>query len=199
MRLFSTPNSTYSRRVRIALAEKGLTADIEETPAARRREPEFLDLNPYGRIPVLVDGTTVVYESTAILEYLEAAHPAPALVPPTPAGRAHTAMHVKLCDLEFTHLARAIQRPKRFDPQDTWDEAAFAVARPPLVRHFEHLERTLADQRYLVCDQFTLADLVYIPFMHFHALLELPLPPRVAAWWERLAKRPSVRATEPSQ
>ena len=203
MRLFATRNSTYSRRVRIALLEKGLVAEEVERNAEARQSDDFLALNPYGRIPVLVDrdeggGELVLFESTAILEYLEAKYPEPALAPTLPSERGTMAMHVKLCDLEFAPLARSIQRPKRFDPKETWDHAGFEPAKVALVRHLGILARQLEGRRYLVADRFTLADLVYVPFLHFHGLLELELPEPVARWWQRLSRRPSVRATEPT-
>lgn len=203
MRLYATKNSTYSRRVRIALLEKGLVAEEVERAAEARRSPEFLALNPYGRIPVLVDrdeagGEWVLWESTAILEYLEAKHPEPPLVPKLPTDRGTMAMHVKLCDLEFAPFARAIQRPKRFDPPESWDRASFEPAKAAILRHLAILATQLEGRRYLVADRFTLADLVYVPFLHFHGLLELELPDAVAQWWQRLSRRPSVRATEPT-
>lgn len=198
MQLYSTANSTFCRRVRVALHEKGLAAEEIETPPPARREPGYRALNPYGRIPTLVDGELVLYESAAILQYLEDRHPEPALVPPDPAGRALAAMHVKLCDLEFTPHAIRIQRPKRLQPEETWDRADMARARAGVERHYAILERELAGRAYLVADRFTWADLAYLPFLHFHALLEVELPPNVAAWWGRLAARESARATEPT-
>ena len=53
-------------------------------------------------------------------------------------------------------------------------------------------------KEYLVGGQFTWADLAYLPFLHFHHLLEVDLPPNIAAWWELLAARDSARATVPA-
>lgn len=202
MKLYSGKSSTFSRRVRIALHEKGLAESIEEieTDRDRRATPEYRTINPYGRIPTLVDESFVLYESTAILEYLEARFPEPALVPPAhtdPAGRARAAMYVKLCDLEFTPHAIAIQRPKRLDPEATWDLSAMTRASQAVARHYDILERELEGRDYLVGDAFSWADLAYLPFLHFHALLEVPLPPNIEAWWGRLAERESAIATEP--
>src|SRR6058998_1004565 len=101
LKLHYHPLSTYSRRVRIALIEKGVAADLVEVDMAKgaHRAPAYLALNPYGRVPTLEDNGLVLYESTAILDYLEATHPSPPLVPPDVRGHALAAMHVKLCDL----------------------------------------------------------------------------------------------------
>ena len=60
------------------------------------RGAAYLEINPHGRVPTLVEDDFVLYESTAILEYLEACFPAPALVPADARGRALVAMHMKL-------------------------------------------------------------------------------------------------------
>lgn len=198
MQLYMTPHSTFCRRVRIALHEKGLRAEEVQAGAEVRASPAFRALNPYGRIPVLLDGSLVLYESTAILEYLEALRPDPPLVPSAAGARARVAMHVKLCDLEFTPHAVRIQRPKRLEPEERWDRSAMAQAREPIASHYAKLERELEGRDYLVGNDFTWADLVYVPFLHFHPLLEIELPTRIAAWWQRLSQRDSVRATVPA-
>ena len=103
LKLYSHPLSTYSRRVRIALIEKGIAVEEIDVDmvAGAHRAPEYRKLNPYGRVPTLDDDGFVLYESTAILNYLEATHPKPALVPADPKGRALVDMHVKLCDLQL--------------------------------------------------------------------------------------------------
>jgi glutathione S-transferase len=198
MKLYSHPNSTFSRRVRIALHEKGLRAEEIERDKAARGSAEFRALNPYGRIPTLVDGDLVLYESSAILTWLEERYPERPLLPPDAAGRARAAMHVKLCDIEFTPHAIRVQRAKRMEPESTWDHAAFAAASAAVARHYVILERELEGKEYLVGGVFTHADVAYLPFLHFHHLLEVALPPNIAAWHERLAHRDSARATIPA-
>jgi glutathione S-transferase len=78
IKLHYHPLSTYSRRVRIALAEKQIPHElvVVDMPARRHREEPYLSLNPYGRVPTLEEDGFVLYESTAILNYLEATRPA---------------------------------------------------------------------------------------------------------------------------
>lgn len=198
MKLYCTPNSTFSRRVRIALVEKGIAADEISTDAKARDTDEYREINPYGRIPALVDGDLVLYESTAILEYLDAKHPEPPLVPREPAGRALAAMHVKLCDLEFAPHALRIQRPMRFEPKDTWDLEGMGIARRAIERHYAILERELQGRDFLVGNRFGLPEIAYLPFLHFHSLLDVDLPPNIAGWWKRMESRKSAQATIPS-
>src|SRR5438128_7886247 len=96
-KLHYPPPSTYSRRVRIALIEKGLAADLVELDMAKgaHRASAYLALNPYGRVPTLEEDGFVLYESTPILEYLETTHPNPPLVPDDTRGRALVAMPMK--------------------------------------------------------------------------------------------------------
>src|SRR5436190_2084436 len=84
IKLHYHPLSTYSRRVRIALAEKQIPHElvVVDMPARRHREEPYLSLNPYGRVPTLEEDGLVLYESTAILNYLEATRPSPPLAPP---------------------------------------------------------------------------------------------------------------------
>jgi len=193
------PLSTYSRRVRIALIEKKIAHELVLVDMAQRkhRDPAYLALNPYGRVPVLEEDGFVLYESTAILNYLEATHPAPALVPANPQGRALVDMHMKLCDIQMTRHAGTIVFPKRFLPKERWNEAAIAEAKGEIEKHLAILEKQLAGKTYLVAEQFTLAEICYIPYLEFFPLMEITPPPAVAAWSERLLARPSSIETKP--
>ena len=74
----------FGQKVRIALAEKGLTYDLVQIDIAKgeNRHPDFFRLNPFGRVPVLVDEDTTIYDSTIINEYLEDEYPEPPILPP---------------------------------------------------------------------------------------------------------------------
>jgi|CZKU01.1.fsa_nt_gi glutathione S-transferase len=198
--LYLHPFSTYSRRVRIALLEKNLEVDeIEVDMAARahRKEP-YLTLNPYGRVPTLVDGDLVLYESTAILDYIEARFPEPSLVPADIKQRALVDMHMKLCDLQFTRPGGVVIFSKRFIPEAKWRLDEMAKARGEVEKHFKILERQLEGQAFLAGDSYTLADVCYVPFLEFMALFEVEPPPNVKAWSDRLLARPTSIATKPA-
>lgn len=200
MKLYATEHSTFCRRVRIALLEKGVDAERIDTPAEVRSRPEYLAINPYGRVPALVDEDVTLFESTAILEYLEERWPKPPLYPDTAADRARARMLCKLCDLEFSSRAVVIQWPQRNkQPESSWDHERFARLRPEIERHYAYLEGVLGPRDYLVADRFTVADLCYLPFLHFRHLLDVPVPATVEAWAARLLERPSARQTVPSK
>ena len=109
--------------------------------ARRHREQPYLSLNPYGRVPTLEDDGFVLFESTAILNYLETT-----------------------CDLQFARQAGTIVFPKRFLPKERWNNAAMAEARAEIEKHLAILEKHLAGRNYLVAEQFSLADLCYAPY-----------------------------------
>lgn len=199
LKLYMHPLSTFSRRVLIALLEKNIPheAVLVDMRERKHREPEYLALNPYGRVPTLVDGDSVLYESTAILNYLEATHPRPSLVPSDPQGRALVDMHMKLCDVQLTRYAGTITFAKRFLPKEKWDLAAIEQARAEINKHLAVLGTQLDGKQYLVEDQFSLAEVCYAPFAYFFELMEVTLPPAVAEWSARILARPSMEQTKP--
>ncbi len=201
LKLHQHPFSTFARRVRIALLEKNIEAELVEVdmPGRAHKNEAYLSLNPYGRVPTLVDDDLVLYESTAILEYLEAKHPTPSLVPPGIKQRALVAMHMKLCDLQMTRPSLVVIFPKRFLPEGAWRREDMAKSTKEVERHFATLDRQLEGKQFLVAERYTLADLCYVPFLEFLPLLELAVPPNVAAWSKRLLSRPSSVATKPAR
>lgn len=200
IRLHYHPLSTYTRRVMIALLEKGIDHELVTVDLAARahRAPEYLSINPYGRVPTLQEGDFVLYESNAILQYLEATHPQPALVPPDARGRALVDMHTRLCDIQMARQTGIIVFPKRFLPKERWDERAMAQARTEIERHLGILDRQLAGREYLVADRYTLAEVSYTPFVQFLPMMEIQPPPNVAAWTARILGRPSAQRTAPA-
>lgn len=200
IRLHYHPLSTYTRRVLIALAEKSIPHELVmvDMAARKHRDPAYLAINPYGRVPTLEEDGFLLYESTAILNYLEATHPAPPLVPADARGRALVDMHTKLCDLQLSRQTGTIIFPKRFLPRERWDDKAMAQAKGEIEKHLEIVERQLGGREYMVADRFTLVEVCYAPFLQFLPLMEIAPPPAVAAWAQRMFGRPSVAQSAPA-
>ena len=200
LKLHHHPFSTFSRRVRIALLEKSIPCELVEVDMVARahRNPPYLALNPYGRVPTLEEDGFILYESTAILEYLEATHPAPPLVPADARSRAHVAMHMKLCDVQMARQTGTIIFPRRFLPKDRWDEAAMAQAKKEIEKHLEIVEPQLKGKEYLVGNRYSLVEVCYTPFVEFLGLMEIAPPPAVAGWVQRMLDRPSAQQTKPA-
>jgi glutathione S-transferase len=199
MKLYTNPFSTFARRVDIALREKNIDAERIMVDIGKReqRSESYLAMHPYGRVPTLVDGDFVLPESTPILEYLEAKYPEPALVPPDPKGRGLVSLHMKLCDLELAGPNYTTVFSKRFVPREKWRVDEMERAKKPTERHFKVLGQHLGTKEFLVADRFTLAEVCYIPFLHFVDLLDVEVPDNVRRWSKALSARPSVIATVP--
>jgi glutathione S-transferase len=199
MRLHWHPFSLFPRRVRVALIEKGLACEevIVDLPGGALRTPAFRRLNPFGQVPVLEDDGVVLYESIAILEYLEERHPTPALLPRDVPARA---LVRQLMLASGDYLTPPFKRwiARFFTPEETWDREDQSRAVVEIGEHLDMLEATLGDREHLV-GAFSLADVCYVPFvceLEAARLRDLLASrPRVRAWVERLNARASVRAT----
>ena len=159
----------------------------------------YAQLNPYTRVPTLQDEDLVLGPSLSILMYLEDRNPQPALLPAGIRARALVDMHLRLCDSQLGRHAGIILFPKRFLPEERWDLAAMAAARLEIDKHFAIVEQQLGERPYRVGDSFTLADVAYLPFLQFLAMMQVQAGPRVTAWAGRVLARPSAQATVPAR
>jgi glutathione S-transferase len=188
----------------MALAEKGVTIPIQTVDlrgGENRREPYLTQINPVGQLPTLeLDDGTMLTEITAICEYIEELHPAPALIGTTPAERAETRMWVRRLDLNivepmtsgyrYSEGLKFFQRRMRCIPQAADDLKAIA-------QHWlAWLDGRLTGP-YICGDRFTLADIHLFAFLDFGAKVGQPLDPAklaIAGWYDRVKARPSAAA-----
>jgi glutathione S-transferase len=199
MKLYYSPLSMFSAKVRIALNEKGITHAtrmVEWTPATGWIKPDELPrLNPKSQIPVLIDDDTVIYDSTIILEYLEERFPKPALFPADLARRARCRMLEDLGDTLIAPQLAVLVREVFVKPDPaTRDQAAVAQAKGELAGQYQRLERELGKHEFL-CGDFTVADLSCYSPMNIASLMEgAPSAEcsNLTAWMERMRSRPSV-------
>ena len=200
IKLHYDPRSTYARRVTMMLLEKDIPHELVMVDLGKRknREPAYLAMNPYGRVPTLQDGDFFLYESTAILSYLENIYPQPPLVPADPRGRALIEMHMKLCYIQMARNTGLIIYPKRFLPKDRWDEKVMAQAKSEIEKHLAILEGQIAGKQFVVGDRYSLVEICYTPFVQFLPLMEVTPPPAVASWVARLLARPCATKTVPA-
>jgi glutathione S-transferase len=200
MELFYGRVSGNSARSVFGLFEVGVpfTPRLVDTQQGQNRGPEYLALNPMGKIPALADGAFRLWESNAINWYAAEKHPAAGLIPATLEGRASVhrwlffqAAHVSpACVPLFRATNRRVQEfwKTRDDPQ------AAGAARQELARWLPVLESALAGREWLE-GAFSLADIAYAP--HLWLIVEggfgLSPYPSVRAWLERMLARPSWR------
>jgi glutathione S-transferase len=196
---YHTPLSINSRRVWVALLEKNLPFEaIVMDLGGDQFKPEFLSLNPFHHIPVLVDGGFTVIESFAILDYLEAKYPTPALLATTPEHIATLRMVEMVTVHELVPAINPLVKQMMGFGQDPEDVIAQAKQKAEVVLKF--YADKLGDGPFFCGDQFTLADIVAGTFAPWFESLGLPMAeyPTLHAWTDRLMERPSWQTTQPT-
>jgi len=184
--------------VRIALAEKGISWEpiLVNLRAKEQKRPEFLALNPNGKVPVVLDGETVVYDSTIINEYLEEQYPEPSLTYPDPPRRAKVRLWEDFSDNNFLRPAENIFIHDK--GWRTFKEEEIAGFRQTIIESLGLVEKALEGKEYLV-ERFTHADIAFAPRIFILGQLGISLPQglvNVETWIERLRKRPSTQNLE---
>ena len=197
IKLYDFKSSPNCQRVRVVLAEKNLS--YETVPinlrAHAQKTPEFLKRNPNGKVPVITDGDTVLYESCIINEYLDEKYPTPPLMPQDPAKKAKARI---LTDYGLNHLEGPYQRLRMEMMKDEkeQDKEVTAAAQSELRRLLQRLENEIGNQSYLVGD-FSLVDAALIPrFIRLEGFGVLPdnSLPRLASYVERMKQRSAIKA-----
>jgi glutathione S-transferase len=204
IKVHSIPGSPYGRAVLVALEEKHAAYRVVPVSPGTLRSPEHLARHPFGRIPVLEQGDFRLYETQAILRYLDRTLPGPALTPPEPRSAARIDQLMNVNDWYLFQGAGSVigfQRvvvPKLMGLQP--DEAAIAAAMPKAQLVFDALARELGGGAYFGGDAFSLADIMIAPQLDFFA--GTPEWPTLTAknanlvrWMDAMNSRPSMRAT----
>lgn len=197
IKLYDFQTSPNCQRVKVVLAEKKLPFEIVPVDLRKKeqKKPDFLKLNPYGKVPVITDGATVLYESCIINEYLEEKYPEPHLMPRDPAKKAKIRI---LLDFGMSHLDGPYQRlrQERMKDEKERNQETIENATKELKNLLQRFEREIGEQPYLAGD-FSLLDADLIPrFLRMEGFGILPDAslPRLGAWLQRMKERPSVRA-----
>ena len=201
------PQSPYVRGALLGLEEKGADWRLAPVSFAGFQAPEHLERHPFGRIPVLDHGDFRLYETQAILRYLDRIIPSPALTPAAP--RAEARMN-QLCgitdcyvreDITFGVSFQRLAAPGLGLPVD---EARIAASIPKARVCIDEIARLLGDQPYLVGEAVSIADLFLAPHLLIFQRTAEGAPmiegqPKLAAWIERMNTRPSMAATSPDR
>jgi glutathione S-transferase len=200
----SIPGSPFGRTVLATLEEKGASYRLAPVAPGTFQSPEHLARHPFGRVPVLEHGGLMLYETQAILRYLDRVLPMPSLTPADPrrAARMDQAMNVNDWYL-FHGVGNVIIFHRVIAPRlmgRAPDEAAIEAAMPKAKVVFNELARLLGDNAYFSGEAISLADLMLAPAVEFFTLVPewsvLGAPhANLAAWIARMQARPSMRAT----
>ena len=154
MRLYSGTTCPYSHRCRIVLYEKGMDFEVIDVDLMSRAE-DIAAINPYNKVPVLVERDLVLYEANIINEYIDERFPHPQLMPPDPVmrGRARLFLHRFEQEL-YSHVGAIEQGGKPADK-------ARAVIRDNLTQ----LAQILTRQKFLLGDEFSMLDVAIAPLL----------------------------------
>lgn len=197
IKLYDFKSSPNCQRVKVVLAEKNLVYDTVPIDLRKQEQknPEYLKLNPYGKVPVLTDDSTVLYESLIINEYLDEKYPNPPLMPKDPASRAKARI---LVDYGMAHFDSAYQKLRVELMKEPKEQSQPIIdgAKSDLKKLLQRFEDEIGDQPYLMGD-FSLVDADLIPrFTRLEGFGVLPDPalPRLGKYMERMKARPSVKA-----
>jgi glutathione S-transferase len=194
--------STYVRTARMVCEEKAIPYDLNPAPP---HSPEVAAIHPFGKIPVMRHGDFELCESKAIATYLDLVFPGPKLIPTDPRHAALTEQWVSLVNTRMdstmvrTYLFAYIF-PKTADGQP--DRKAIDAVTPALKEELGFLDRAVAKGGYLAGDSFTYADINVMPILFYlqkfpEAAAAIAAAKPLAAYYERLAARPSFQNTTP--
>ena len=200
----SIPGSPFGRAVMAVLEEKGARYRLAPVAPGTLRAPAHAARHPFGRIPVLDHLDFSLYETQAILRYIDRVLPAPSLTPADPRAAARMDQLMNINDWYlFQGVANVIAFQRIVGPRIfglTPDEAAITAAIPKGRVVFDELARHLGDRHFFAGDALSLADLLIAPQLDF--LRETPEWAALAAgngalarWLDRMNARPSMVAT----
>jgi glutathione S-transferase len=203
MKILETRTAPNPRRVRIFLAEKGISVPFEDLDLMQGalKTPEFTQKNWFQRVPVLVlDDGTAISETMAICRYFEELQPEPALFGKGALGRATVEMWSRRMELglflgvaqAFRHLHPAMAHLEV--PQvPAWGEAN----KPRVLEVLGFLDRELANRQYIAGDAFSVADITALVSLDFMRPARIQRPPELnnlERWYREASARPSAKA-----
>jgi glutathione S-transferase len=202
MKLYDLKAGMNPRRVRIFMAEKGITLPTVDIDMIKGENgtPEFLRMNPLGKLPVLeLEDGTCISESIAICRYLEELHPEPNLFGASPEERAVIEMWNRRIELElalpmssqFEHLSPFFASRVEQVPE------CGAFARSRALKTLGWLDAELAARPYVAGERYTIADITAQCAVLLGKHTGVPAPAEfgnLARWWAAVSSRPTARA-----
>jgi glutathione S-transferase len=197
IRLLGFPMSPNVRRVQIVLEELGAPYALEpiDLMAGHHKGAEYLAVNPFGRVPTLIDGDTTLWESHAIAEYLAAKYPTARLGAATPEERGHIGKWTYVNAAHFGPAFAGVFAHTIRLPEEQRIPKVAENGRAEAVKVLGVMDVALAQSDFLVAGRLTLADLAFVPSLAFAPMLGFDLStwPNVARWLAALKERPAVK------
>jgi glutathione S-transferase len=201
MKLYDFLPCPFGQKVRIVLAEKSLTYELNQIDLSQgdQRRPEFRRLNPFARVPVLLDEDTAIYDSTIIIEYLEDEYPEPPVLPSvgSSALRARARMFEDFADTLFTpQVGQLMAEAAR--PEGERDQARVQGLQRRIEQALDYVNHELNGQQFLAGD-FSIADIAFAPRALVLNGLGIEVAanrPNVDGWIKRMLERPSIQSLQ---
>ncbi len=198
------PGSPFGRAVLATLVEKGASFRLAAVDPRSMKSQPYLSMHPFGRVPVLEHDGFRLYETQAIVRYIDRVLPAPGLTPKDPRAAARMDQLLGICDWYlFQGVNNIIGFQRIVGPRVLGlapDEAAIAEAMPRAHVVMAELSRLLGGNEYLAGAQVSLADMVVASHMDFLVGTPEWLPltaerPNLPVWLARMSARESLQAT----
>jgi glutathione S-transferase len=199
MKVYGHPMSTCTRKVLATLAEKGHEAEfvMVDIMKGEHKVPSYLAKQPFGVIPVLEDDGFSLYESRAIIRYLDERLEGPALTPKDLKDRGRMEQYISIEQSYFSPAAMKVIWNllfKKMMGQEP-DMAVVTQGKTEVAKTFDIAEKDLATREYLGGSALSLADIVWAPYMQYLVASGegalITERPHVSAWWKRVSCRSS--------
>ena len=203
MKLYDAGRAPNPRRVRVFLADKGVTVPVVSIDLARleHKAPAYVAVNPLQRTPALeLDDGTVISESIAICRYFEELHAEPPLFGTGVLERARVEMWQRRLEFGLLGTVAAVFRhlhPAMAEMEVPQVAAWGETNKPRVIEFLRFLDGELADRRFIAGDRFSVADITGLVGLDFMKPAKLSLPDDLAnvrRWHAELAARPSAQA-----
>ncbi|MFO1505196.1 MAG: glutathione S-transferase family protein [Steroidobacteraceae bacterium] len=202
MILLGASVSPYVRKVLVVAAEKGIKLDNRAINPTTSDDPLFLAASPFRKIPALVDGDFQLADSTAIVTYLEALHPAPAMLPAAPKERARAVWFEEMSDTVLFPAGQKVFFNRVVAPKflnRAGDLAAAQEAQDTLLPPvYDYLEGVVPAEGFLVGKALTIADValaaMLVNMTYCNAAPAASKHPKLAGFLARMMARPSFAA-----
>ncbi|MGH1371444.1 MAG: stringent starvation protein SspA [Cellvibrionaceae bacterium] len=167
MTYFSDACDHYSHRVRIVLAEKGVSVEIIDVDPKNKPE-ELAELNPYNALPTLVDRDLSLYETKVMMEYLDERFPHPPLLPVYPVARAQSRLWMHRIEQDWSPLVDTIVNGR--------NKEAAAKARKELKESLLTIAPIFVEMPYFMSEEFTIVDCCLGPILWRLQDLDIEIP-----------------------
>jgi glutathione S-transferase len=202
VKLYDSTTAPNPRRVRIFLAEKGVSIPLVPVDIGARAnyDAEFREKNPLGEVPLLeLDDGTHIAESVAICRYIEAIHPEPPLMGRGAKESALVEMWQRRIELQILlPILQCFRNTHEFARGRNPQVPEYAdVCRETALERMRWLDGVLTDREFVAGDAFTIADITLLCAIDFGRVVKLRIPAdcaHVSRWYATVSARPSARA-----